>query len=108
MDFFTQRYQQSDTPLAYIGGTQRSANFEDSHVWLHPDVLVAAQEVDVPTPTRLPNDIIEIGTSVLRCSPDAHYRDNDLCSKKLLCVSCQLPVCIDCASALERNVIAAV
>ena len=106
MEIFTQRYRQFSSPLAYIGHSHRNADFSDWQLWLHPDVMNALSDTSGTAPVQYSVDVRELQHIALLCCPEDHRCVKDCVSnvsKKLLCASCQLPVCRHCQIALQKN-----
>ena len=91
MEVFTERYRQTGSPLAYTGQAHRNADFADWQLWLHPTAVRDFKMLE------------ELQNTALLCCPEDHRCDKGCVEKKLLCASCELPVCKHCMYKLQAN-----
>ena len=103
MEGFTQRYRQSGSPLAHVEGAQRTPDFDDWRLWLHPELAV--QEGLQRQGTKYSRDVHDLQGVALLCCPEDHQCTNECVVQKYLCPKCRLPVCRDCQISLQRNAI---
>ena len=87
MSEFRERYCQPGTPLACNDPSLRAPQFDDWYLQLHPDVWGHSSMYSL--------DVLELRNTRLLCCPEDHKCSYDCVSKRLLCPSCELPVCID-------------
>jgi hypothetical protein len=93
---FEEQYQQHGSPLAVRGHDQRHADFTDWQLRWHPDLIAEA----------VVQDVVDMASSPLLCCPEDHWCSSDCVSAKLLCRSCEVPVCRECRLAMKSNRIA--
>ena len=89
---FERRYQQIGSPLSACGS--RVPDFTDWLLHAHPDVLA----------TLPPGGSLEYLRDIpLLCCPEDHRCRHSCSELKLLCRSCEIPVCKECQHGLQNN-----
>ena len=90
------RYRQTGS-LAGRGGNERNADFSDWYLHLSNDVLSAAGQAG----SNFSSDVLELGaTTALLCCPEDHYCSRGCREQRVLCASCEIPVCRQCRYAM--------